>query len=92
MRVLKITINSVSERRLVLRAVRRCPECNGSLVPAAFAAHRSAQSLRAICRRVEAEEVHYTDGIEGLLICMESLTNRNEAAEKLSLDMGVLGE
>ncbi|HSS19928.1 MAG TPA: hypothetical protein VLL54_07635 [Pyrinomonadaceae bacterium] len=50
-----------------------CPKCNGALVPAALAATRSACSLRSICRKVEANQVHFTDGFDGLFVCLESL-------------------
>lgn len=75
----KITITSVRERSLVLRSLdssaKGCLECNGFMVPATWAAARSPNSLRSICRSVEAEQVHYTEGPEGLLICMQSLAN-----------------
>jgi hypothetical protein len=43
------------------------------MVTAGAAAVLTKQSLLAICRRIEAGQVHYDDGPEGLFICLESL-------------------
>lgn len=38
------------------------------------AATRAAVSLRAICRRVEADELHFTETADGVLfVCLNSL-------------------
>ena len=74
--VRKITISFMRRRSLVVRSglltMTRCP--NGSLmVTATSAAALSNQSLRTICRWVEAEQVHYSEGPEGLFICLSSM-------------------
>jgi hypothetical protein len=76
----KMRITSVRERTLIVRNrdsldTRWCRQCaRGSvMVSASVAADISQQSLRAICRHVEAEEVHYFEGPEGLFICLSSL-------------------
>jgi hypothetical protein len=76
----KITIKSVRERVLIVKRanstlVRQCPECpiGNMMVSADGAAELSEHSLRAICRLVEANEVHYRESRDGLFICLSSL-------------------
>jgi hypothetical protein len=43
------------------------------MVSAPVASAISDLSLRMICRLVEAGQVHYSEGTEGLFICLSSL-------------------
>ena len=46
------------------------------MIPAAAAAQISKQSLRAICRKVEANQIHYYEAADGLFICLSSLPEK----------------
>jgi hypothetical protein len=78
----KIRITAVRERSVVVprlgpAATASCVECpeGGLMVTPIWAATVSGQSLRTVFLRIEAGEIHYTDGPEGILICVESLAN-----------------
>ena len=78
----KIIITRVREQNLLIRRAdgltKLCSECpiDGLMASVASAAVISRQSLRAICRLVEAGEVHYTEGPEGLFVCLASLSGK----------------
>ena len=76
----KVRITSVSHRSRMITQLgptvtRLCEQCSPSniMVPAPVACAVSNLSLRMICRLVEAGQVHYSDGAEGLFICLSSL-------------------
>lgn len=56
----------------VTRVCDQCPQSN-IMVSAPVASAISDLSLRMICRLVEAGQVHYSEGTEGLFICLSSL-------------------
>ena len=43
------------------------------MVTAAIAATISQYSIRSICHFVDAEQIHYCDGPDGLFVCLGSL-------------------
>lgn len=63
-------------------AQRWCDECTTpmAMVPPELAASLCFQTTRAIYRLVEAGQVHFTDGPEGVMVCPASLM-RDWAAE-----------
>jgi len=76
----KVKITSVSRRSRVITQLgptitRLCDQCSPGniMVTAPVASAISDLSLRMICRLVEAGQVHYSDGAEGLFICLSSL-------------------
>jgi hypothetical protein len=76
----KVSITSLYERTVTVRksgsiSTRKCPEygCTGIMVSVSSAADLSKQSLRTICRRVEAGQIHYYECVEGLFVCLRSL-------------------
>jgi hypothetical protein len=76
----KVSITSLHERTVTVRmsgsiSARNCPEygCNGIMVSVTSAAALSKQSLRTICRRIEAGQIHFDECVEGLFVCLGSL-------------------
>ena len=76
----KVIITSFHERIVTVRrsgtiSAHTCHEygCEGLMVSASYAAALTKQSLRTICRRLEAGEIHYYESSDGLFICLTSL-------------------
>jgi hypothetical protein len=76
----KVRITSVSQRSRIVTQLsstvtRLCDQCSQTniMVTAPVASAISDLSLRMICRLVEAGQVHYSEGAEGLFICLSSL-------------------
>jgi hypothetical protein len=75
----EITVET--EQVLILRRARRatrawCPKCRAEvgMVAPEDAATLGGLSLRAVCRRVEAGELHFRETADGrLFICLNSL-------------------
>lgn len=75
-RLRKVSILSVHERSLVVRRPAPAPAkwCPGCQAPAVMmkpelAAAVSLQTTRTIYRGVESGQVHYVEGLEGLVVC-----------------------
>ena len=80
-RTIELTVETSSVsvlRRLVSSSVPAwCDVCARpeALVTLEVAAHRTGLSVRAICQKVEAGEIHFLETPAGsLLICLESFT------------------
>lgn len=74
--VLIVTLNRPSQSEW-------CPRCAAevSMVTPEEAALLTGQSLRSICRQVEAERLHFTETADGLLrLCLNSLPNSTKGA------------
>jgi len=75
-------------------SLETCTKCAGVsiLMTPASAAGISAIEIEAICRLVEAGEIHFTLGDAGPLVCLTSLMERDEASRHRScINYGLRG-
>ncbi|MGH9902508.1 MAG: hypothetical protein ACRD68_11935 [Pyrinomonadaceae bacterium] len=80
----KRTVTTIETHQIV--AVRRpagvalvwCPAClrEAEMVPLEEAALLAGISLRDICRRVVADDIHLVEAADGGLVCLNSLLNK----------------